>query len=182
LGELTKIYWSTYNYLGHTFILASTDKGVCRVQFPHEGMETLRHWTARHFPGALLTEDRERFTETVRQLDEYFHGKRERFSLPLDMRGTAFQIAVWRELSRIPYGQVRSYGEIAKEIGSPKAARAVGTASGANPIPILVPCHRVIGSSGTLTGFRGGLKMKELLLEREGIHGYRRSGHARFDF
>ncbi len=102
-----------------------------------------------------------------KQLKEYFAGKRTHFDIPYEFYGTAFQKSVWQRLSRIPYGERRSYAEIAKEIHSPKACRAVGAANGKNPISIIVPCHRVIGANGTLTGFAGGLKAKQFLLELE---------------
>jgi methylated-DNA-[protein]-cysteine S-methyltransferase len=101
------------------------------------------------------------------QLREYFAGVRKSFDLPLDMRGTDFQKRVWRELQRIPYGETSSYAAIAKRIGRPQACRAVGAANGRNPISIIVPCHRVIGADGSLTGFGGGLEAKVLLLEHE---------------
>jgi len=106
--------------------------------------------------------------ETIRQLQAYFDKKLTRFDLPLRPAGTPFQLIVWRELERIPYGEVISYGELAKRIGKPHASRAVGAANGSNPIPIVVPCHRVIGSNGKLTGYGGGLPIKEALLELEG--------------
>ena len=105
--------------------------------------------------------------ETERQLNEYFAGKRDEFSIPLDMRGTAFQKDVWHALQAIPFGKTRSYGEIADQVGRPTASRAVGAANGRNPISIVVPCHRVIGSSGKLTGFAGGLEAKAHLLNLE---------------
>jgi methylated-DNA-[protein]-cysteine S-methyltransferase len=108
--------------------------------------------------------------ETERQLNEYFEGKRTSFSLALDMRGTRFQKDVWEALLAIPFGETRSYGQLAKQLGNPKATRAVGAANGRNPISIVVPCHRVIGSSGRLTGFAGGLNTKAHLLELE-THG-----------
>ena len=101
------------------------------------------------------------------QLREYFAGTRTRFALPLDFRGTDFQKSVWAELLAIPFGETRSYGEIAMKLGRPKASRAVGAANGRNPISIVAPCHRVIGSTGKLTGFAGGLAAKEYLLELE---------------
>ncbi len=107
------------------------------------------------------------FVDVARQLTEYFAGEREDFDLPLEMCGTVFQLEVWSALRRIPYGEVRSYAEIARAIGRPKAVRAVGAANGANPIPIIVPCHRVIGSNGSLTGFGGGLDVKRRLLDLE---------------
>ncbi len=106
--------------------------------------------------------------ETMRQLRAYFAGERTAFDLPLDPRGTAFQLAVWQELQRIPYGCTISYGELAQRIGRPKASRAVGAANGLNPIPIVIPCHRVIGAGGKLTGYGGGLGVKESLLRLEG--------------
>jgi methylated-DNA-[protein]-cysteine S-methyltransferase len=105
--------------------------------------------------------------ETEQQLGEYFAGKRKTFSVALDMRGTRFQKGVWDALLAIPFGQTRSYGQLAKQLGSPRASRAVGAANGRNPISIIVPCHRVIGSSGKLTGFAGGLEVKAHLLSLE---------------
>jgi len=112
-------------------------------------------------------EDRAPFDEAIRQLDAYFRGELKDFDLPLRMEGTEFQLSVWKELRRIPYGETRTYGEMAKKIGNPKGARAVGLANGQNPIPIIVPCHRVIGSDGSLTGFGGGIENKRKLLELE---------------
>lgn len=106
--------------------------------------------------------------ETERQLNEYFAGKRNRFELELDFAGTEFQKKVWQALLTIPFGETRSYSEIAVQIGNPKAVRAVGAANGKNPISIIAPCHRVIGASGNLTGFAGGLDIKKLLLLLEG--------------
>jgi methylated-DNA-[protein]-cysteine S-methyltransferase len=106
--------------------------------------------------------------ETRRQLGEYFAGKRKRFTVKLDFMGTDFQKSVWQALLTIPFGQTRSYGDIARQVGNPKAVRAVGAANGRNPISIIAPCHRVIGSTGKLTGFAGGLKTKAQLLALEG--------------
>ena len=123
----------------------------------------------RRVPLTGLVEDNDRkiLVETERQLKEYFSGKRNEFSIPLDMRGTAFQKDVWRALQAIPFGTTLSYGQIAKQLGRPTASRAVGAANGRNPISIVVPCHRVIGSSGKLTGFAGGLDAKAHLLNLE---------------
>jgi methylated-DNA-[protein]-cysteine S-methyltransferase len=106
--------------------------------------------------------------ETERQLEEYFAGQRKQFALKLDLAGTAFQRKVWNALLTIPFGETRSYGEIARQIGSPGAVRAVGAANGRNPVSIVTPCHRVIGSTGKLTGFGGGLDVKAQLLALEG--------------
>jgi len=107
------------------------------------------------------------FAAAMAQLEEYFDGSRRRFEVPLALHGTEFQRATWEALLSIPYGETRTYGEIAKSIGRPTAVRAVGAANGQNPIPIIVPCHRVIGANGTLTGFGGGLPTKQYLLELE---------------
>jgi methylated-DNA-[protein]-cysteine S-methyltransferase len=112
-------------------------------------------------------EDPRPFKQVIAQLREYFAGKRREFDLPLVPEGTAFQLKVWSALRTIPYGKTWSYGELARHIRKPKASRAVGAANGQNPIPIIVPCHRVIGANGSLTGFGGGLKIKRQLLELE---------------
>jgi methylated-DNA-[protein]-cysteine S-methyltransferase len=104
----------------------------------------------------------------ARQLKEYFAGKRREFDLPLRMEGTEFQQRVWRELTKIPFGETRSYGQLAKRLNNPNGSRAVGLANGRNPIAVIVPCHRVIGADGSLTGFGGGLDRKEWLLTHEG--------------
>jgi methylated-DNA-[protein]-cysteine S-methyltransferase len=107
------------------------------------------------------------FTKVIQQLSEYFAGKRQVFDLKISPRGTAFQQSIWQELRKIPFGKTESYGEIARRVGSPKASRAVGMANSKNPIPIIVPCHRVIGKDGSLTGFGGGLEVKKQLLKLE---------------
>jgi methylated-DNA-[protein]-cysteine S-methyltransferase len=112
--------------------------------------------------------------QAVRQLGEYFAGNRLDFDLPLRLQGTEFQQRVWRALTEIPYGATWSYGELAKRIGNPNASRAVGLANGRNPISILVPCHRVIGADGSLTGYGGGLERKQWLLAHEGLHQFGR--------
>jgi methylated-DNA-[protein]-cysteine S-methyltransferase len=108
------------------------------------------------------------FPAAVKQLNEYFAGKRREFDLPLRMAGTEFQRRVWRELAEIPFGETRSYGQLAKRLDNPNGSRAVGLANGRNPIAIIVPCHRVIGADGSLTGFGGGIDRKEWLLTHEG--------------
>lgn len=113
------------------------------------------------------------------QLHEYFSGARQTFDLPLDVRGTTFQRAVWSQVVRIPYGATATYGDIAQLVGKPKASRAVGRAVGANPLPVVIPCHRVIGAQGALTGFGAGLNIKEALLRLEGADlAFDQPGHA----
>jgi len=123
----------------------------------------------RHLRGADRLDSHPVLVNAASQLREYFDGNRQQFDLPLDPHGTDFQKKVWLCLRQIPFGQTRSYGDIARQIGMPSASRAVGAANGRNPIPIIVPCHRVIGANGTLTGFGGGLENKALLLSLEGV-------------
>jgi methylated-DNA-[protein]-cysteine S-methyltransferase len=124
----------------------------------------------RDLDGWVLDADAGPLPETARQLEEYFNGTRREFKLPIRMQGTEFQQRAWRSLLEIPYGETRSYGEQARRIGNPNASRAVGLANGRNPIPIVVPCHRIIGADGSLTGFGGGLERKRWLLAHEKEH------------
>ncbi|MCP3890681.1 MAG: methylated-DNA--[protein]-cysteine S-methyltransferase [Desulfobulbaceae bacterium] len=114
-----------------------------------------------------MTENKTSFSPVRKQLSEYFAGERKTFSIPFSPAGTPFQGRVWMELQKIPYGHTASYGEIAERIGNPKACRAIGMANGKNPIPIIIPCHRIIGKDGSMTGFGGGLKIKKFLLDLE---------------
>jgi methylated-DNA-[protein]-cysteine S-methyltransferase len=142
--------------------LVASDKGLVAILWdndrPHQGVP-LRDLVANEQHSVLV--------DTERQLREYFAGKRKTFSVSLDMRGTRFQKNVWEALLAIPFGETRSYGQLAKQLGNPNATRAVGAANGKNPLSIIVPCHRVIGSSGKLTGFGGGLEAKAHLLNLE---------------
>jgi methylated-DNA-[protein]-cysteine S-methyltransferase len=133
------------------------------------GLREILFVNGRHAakPESSWKEDRTPLNETIRQLQAYFAGELETFELPLAPEGTPFQLGVWRRLCDIPYGETISYGELAGRIGNPKASRAVGLANGSNPIPIVIPCHRVIGSNGKLTGYGGGLPIKEKLLALE---------------
>jgi methylated-DNA-[protein]-cysteine S-methyltransferase len=141
--------------------LVASDKGLVAILWENDNPGRVRL-------GELVEDEiHPVLCETERQLEEYFQGKRKSFSLALDMRGTQFQNAVWEALLAIPFGETRSYGQLAKQLGNPKATRAVGAANGRNPISIVVPCHRVVGSSGKLTGFAGGLGAKAYLLEFE---------------
>lgn len=116
----------------------------------------------------ILTEDPDGFKALADELGEYFVGRRRGFDLPLSPHGTAFQIKVWRQLLEIPYGQLRSYSRLAADVGEPRAARAVGQAAAQNPLPILIPCHRLLGTDGSLVGFAGGTDLKARLLRLEG--------------
>lgn len=157
-----RLYGSTINWEGWTFRILSSNKGVRLIDL-----------SARTFPdlaerlGVRILPDDIPNEGAIEQLHEYLRGERRGFDLSLDLRGTPFQLDVWKATRAVPYGETRSYGEIASSIGSPRAARAVGQALGANPIPIVIPCHRIIGSSGNLRGFGGGLPLKERLLALE---------------
>lgn len=142
--------------------LVASDAGLAAILWQPTDPASLSLTLAEESPAHPI------LTETARQLGEYFSGTRKAFDLPLDFNGTDFQQKVWRALLTIPFGETRSYAQIAKQIGQPTATRAVGAANGRNPIPIIAPCHRVIGSNGDLTGFGGGLPMKAHLLTLEG--------------
>jgi len=123
---------------------------------------------ARIAPGWIQQDDADIFAQTAQQLEEYASGERESFDLPLGLSGTPFQISVWQEIAQIPFGKTITYSELAQRIGSPQAVRAVGTATGQNPVGWIVPCHRVVGKNGALTGYAGGITRKSALLEFEG--------------
>lgn len=148
--------------------VATTEAGICAVGLGAGQPEDFFAWLSRRIGPEPPREDPTALAPALTQLREYFSRVRHEFDLPLDVRGTAFQEAVWAEVIRIPYGATTTYGEIAQRIGRPGAARAVGAAVGANPLPILIPCHRVIGAGGSLTGYGGGLEVKAALLRLEG--------------
>ena len=151
-----------YDYLESPIgplLIAGDSAGLRRIEFPRRGKPVK--------PSAGWEKSPRELREVTKQLKVYFAGKRTRFDLKLAPEGTEFQRAVWKALQTIPYGKTISYGELADKIGNPKAVRAVGGANGKNPIPIIIPCHRVIGADGSLTGFGGGLPTKVALLSLE---------------
>jgi len=158
--KLAYSYKTTKSPVGQLKLVA-TDRGLAAILWENDDPKRVRL--------SLLAENREHpvLLEAERQLNEYFAGKRQAFSLKFDSQGTEFQKEVWHALTTIPFGETRSYGEIAQQIKKPKAVRAVGAANAKNPISIIVPCHRVIGSTGKLTGFAGGLETKAFLLKLE---------------
>lgn len=143
-------------------LIAGDDDGIRFIGFP-EGKGRIE-------PEAGWIRSERSFPDAARQLKEYFAGKRQTFDLKLSPAGTRFQLDVLDALQHIPYGETRSYAEIARAIGNPRAVRAVGAANGRNPLPIVIPCHRVIGSNGSLTGFGGGIETKRYLLDLEQRH------------
>ncbi len=138
--------------------IAATEEGLTSIVF---GATVIPH--AQRRPSALTN-------TAATQLQEYFAGKRQVFDVPLAPQGTEFQRAVWEELKKIPYGEVRTYAQVAQAVGSPRGFRAVGLANNKNPLPIIVPCHRVVGAGGRLVGYAAGIKLKRYLLELEGVN------------
>ena len=168
--DMETIYYSSFNsaLLKKVFV-ASTERGVCMVDFLKSEKVFLRRLRER-FPGKIIRDDR-RNRDVLNQLKKYLKGELQRFDCKLDFKGSPFQKRVWLALAKIPYGQTRSYKEIARAIGHPKAFRAVGNANGQNSIPLIIPCHRVIESNGGLGGFGHGIEVKRRLLDFEKAHG-----------
>ena len=150
-----------------TVLYHPTPVGTLAIEEEHGGICRLAPEEACCFRPDVRLGGTPLLLEAARQLDEYFAGTRKGFDLPLDLQGTLFQRQVWEMLRTIPYGETRTYGDIAARIGNPRASRAVGMANHSNPVMIIVPCHRVVGKGGGLTGYAGGLPMKQFLLERE---------------
>lgn len=171
MTEVTISYTMMDSPIGPLF-LASTDQGLCLIEFGAEesSLTGLHAWCRKHRIAAKVEKDDSKLSLTKQQLTEFFSGSRRSFTIPLDLYGTPFQKLVWQTLTEIPYGEVRSYKDIALAIGSGKAVRAIGGANNRNPIPIIVPCHRVIGSNGSLVGYGGGISIKEHLLALEGAY------------
>lgn len=166
---MEKIYYSFFDSsLLRKVFVASTEKGVCMVDFFKSERAFLKRLKER-FPGKIIR-DEGKNKGVLSQLKRYLDGELQHFDCALDFRGTPFEKRVWAALAKIPYGETRSYKEIAQAIGYPKAFRAVGNANGNNSLPLIIPCHRVIESSGGLGGFGHGLKVKKQLLDFEKAH------------
>jgi O-6-methylguanine DNA methyltransferase len=181
-----KIYWHCFpDDMDQEWTLLATEKGVCRLLYPHDEVSTVDGWLRQHNKDYEFVENEDLFADfgVLDLLRRYFGGENVSFSkVPFELWGTEFQRNVWSALGQIPYGETRTYKQIAEAVGSPLAVRAIGAANGRNPVPVLLPCHRVIGANGTLTGYRGGLRIKERLLALEGIGGVQATGHERFRF
>jgi methylated-DNA-[protein]-cysteine S-methyltransferase len=162
-----EIQWTLLSYKEWNIYIAAASKGLCFIGSQNQSFDELSRWVESRFPGSGLTRNDEILKPYKAELIEYLQGRRTHFTISVDFRGTPFQISVWDALCEIPYGQTRSYSDIADHIRKPNSVRAVGAAIGANPLLITVPCHRVIGKNGALTGYRGGLEMKARLLELE---------------
>ena len=162
-----KIVWTRLKHGHWDLYIAAIDEGLCYVGTKNANFEDLENWVKKRLPGYSLFEEEIGLQFFTTELIGYLDGQRKEFTASISLHGTPFQQSVWQALVEIPYGETVSYSTIAERIGKPTAVRAVGTAIGANPMLIIVPCHRVIGKNGSLTGFRGGLTMKEQLLELE---------------
>ncbi|MED3804621.1 methylated-DNA--[protein]-cysteine S-methyltransferase [Lysinibacillus xylanilyticus] len=161
------LYVDTLTYAqGNMYIIAS-DEGLVYIGTPNAPFEEVEVWAKRPFKGYRFEENKEKLQQYVKQLTAYFNKELTEFDVPIHVKGTPFQLVVWEALKGLPYGTTTTYSDIAQRIGNPKAVRAVGSAIGANPILAIIPCHRVIGKDGKLTGFRSGLAMKEFLLDLE---------------
>lgn len=164
------------------WLVAATGAGVCYLGLDGEGaQEALRRWAGRNVSPVAPRQDPCALLETaVRQLEAYARGRLRRFDLPLDLRGTVFQRSVWDLLRAIPYGETRTYGDVAARLGRPGAGRAVGMAAGRNPVPVIVPCHRMVAAGG-LGGFSAGLARKRTLLALEGVRLLGRQAELAFE-
>ena len=165
-----RIAWAVMKTRIGTIQAAATSRGVCKIALGKETAEDFFGWLECHVGHALRKPEPSGIVAlALDQIAEYLDGQRRDFDLPLDLRGTEFQRRMWAAVAGIPYGETRTYAGIALAIGQPKAVRAVGAANGANPLPLVVPCHRVVGSDGSLTGYGGGLDVKRKLLEMESL-------------
>jgi len=162
-----KIYWSLITHRDWNLYLAATKNGLCFVGSFNHSLNELSEWVIKRFRDVVLIENNEFLRGYAVEMIEYLEGDRRQFSMPMDFHGTQFQLKVWNALNNIQYGETKTYKDIADMINNPKAIRAVGSAIGKNPLLITIPCHRVIGKNGTLTGYRGGLDMKMMLLKME---------------
>lgn len=165
---MRKLFHSRLSAAGRSFELYSVERALVAIGLPGDSSKTLAGWLRRYFDGVPGEPAETRHQGYERQLIEYFEGRRRVFDLRYELLGTDFQKDVWNAVASIPYGRTSSYRDIAHLIGRPEASRAVGAANGANPIPIVIPCHRVIGANGSLTGYGGGLPLKRRLLALEG--------------
>lgn len=167
---MNSIYWSLLQHKDWHLYIAATSKHLLYVGSQNQPFTAVSEWVKKKYPKATLVENSALLAFYCDEIIEYLEGKRTAFTFSIDYKGTPFQLLVWRALHEIPYGQTKTYSDIAQYINKPAAVRAVGAAIGANPILLAVPCHRIVGKDGTLTGYRGGLEMKKKLLELEKLN------------
>lgn len=166
---MTVIAYTFFKYKDWDLCLAATNKGLCYLGFHENSIENLVKSCEKQFQHCTFIEDNNKFSSYIKQLKDYIDGSLTSFTIPFHFHGTDFQMNVWKALLKIRYGETVSYSHIANLIENPKAIRAVGTAIGQNPIPIVIPCHRVIAKDGSIGGFSSGLHIKEKLLKIENI-------------
>lgn len=164
-----KVYWTKFTLGAWTMYGAATEEGLCYIGTPDAPFAELESWVRKRIKNAKIEENETIFQPYINELEKYFLGESDTFTGKLDLYGTTFQKTVWNELQNIAHGETLSYSDIAERLQNPRAVRAVGSAIGANPILIIVPCHRVITKDGKLGGFRAGLPMKEDLLKLEKV-------------
>ncbi|MFC5713746.1 methylated-DNA--[protein]-cysteine S-methyltransferase [Thalassorhabdus alkalitolerans] len=171
VSEKRSVFYSEMDSFIGPITLVGTNQGVCMLQYgsAEHSLPLVKTWLKKkNLKVDLLQQNNEALQTVVTQLEEYFSGERNTFDVEIDLYGTKFQRLVWEALNAIPYGQTKSYKQVALEIGAPKAVRAIGAANNQNPLPIILPCHRVVGSNGAMVGYGGGLRKKEQLLVLEG--------------
>ena len=162
------LYYTSFNSKIGTVHVASTKKGICKLSIPGQTKKEFIGWLQEHFPTAGIVESNSKNRKFIDELNRYFDCKLVKFKTRVDLVGSDFQKRVWRELRRIRYGTTVSYKDLARRLGSPEAYRAVGRANATNPLPIVVPCHRVLGAKDDMIGYAAGIKTKEFLLRLEG--------------
>jgi len=168
-GDSTgKVFCASFEAPIGIIYVASTEKGLCKIALPKDGKSSFLNWIGANFQPEEIVDDRRKNSPTIRQLNEYLIGKRTKFEIDIDLIGTPFQQRIWTELMKIPYGTITTYKQLAKLVHT-KGYRAVGASVSRNPLPIVIPCHRVIGSDLKLVNYSGGIRLKEYLLRLEGI-------------
>jgi O-6-methylguanine DNA methyltransferase len=165
---MKKIYYTSFDSKIGTIHVASTDSGVCKISIPAQTKKEFLGWLQQNFDGAELIDTNAKNRQIIDELNRYFDRRLVKFHSRLDPVGTEFQMRVWQQLTRIKYGKTLTYKQLARRVGVSKGYQAVGRANGANPLPIVIPCHRVVGSNSRLVGYAAGLKTKEFLLRLEG--------------
>jgi len=163
-----KIFCASFESPIGVIYIASTEKGLCKIAIPRDSKSSFFGWINSNFQTDEIVDDRKKNSSAIRQLNEYFIGKRSKFELDIDLIGTPFQQKIWTEVAKTPYGTTTTYKQIAKRVHT-RGYRSVGASVSKNPLPIVIPCHRVVGSNSKLIGYAGGIKLKEYLLRLEGI-------------
>ena len=166
-SEETVVYFSVAHFHGQPMYMAKTNQGLCYIGSPNAPFAELKTWIMKKFPQVHLVQSEDALQSEVLEITEFLQGKRDNFTVPIHPIGTDFQKEVWQALQSIPYGKTKTYTDIAAQIGRPQTIRAEGTAIGANPLLMIIPCHRVLAKDGGLAGFRAGVEMKSALLELE---------------